>query len=234
MALYKIADFIIDIQNRYPNIEKLCRGYEYSGETVAEYIIKVTDEDIERERAVSDIDFPAGYLESVCAYRKLCMVLPLSDALLLHCSVIAFKDRGIAFLARSGVGKSTHTMLWKKNFGDEVTIINGDKPIVRFFDGLPYAYGTPWAGKEGWQVNDKVRLTDLCFIERDENNLTVPLDKSGSVDALMQQFLRPSDPMAAIKTLELVDALSKQCRFWKIRCNMDDEAAVAAKKAIFA
>ena len=157
----------------------------------------------------------------------------MSDAMLLHGSVIAFQDRGIAFLAHSGVGKSTHTALWKKLNGDEVTVINGDKPIIRFFDGVPYAYGTPWAGKENWNTNTRVRLTDLCFIERDECNSTFTADKSDCVSALLQQILLPSDPAAMLKTLQLADALSKQCRFWKIRCNMEDEAAVAAKKAIF-
>ncbi len=233
MSLYKIADFIIDFQNKYSFIEKLCSGYEYEGDSAADYTVTVSDEDIAKERTISESNPSNGYLESICAYRKLCLGLPLSDAMLLHGSVIAVQDRGIVFLALSGVGKSTHTALWKKLNGDEVTVINGDKPIIRFFDGVPYAYGTPWAGKENWNTNTRVRLTDLCFIERDERNSTFTADKSDCVSALLQQILLPSDPVAMLKTLQLADALSKQCRFWKIRCNMEDEAAVAAKKAIF-
>ena len=41
------------------------------------------------------------------------------------------------FTAQSGTGKSTHIKLWKKHFGKDVDIVNGDKPIVRVFnDGI--------------------------------------------------------------------------------------------------
>ena len=65
----------------------------------------------------------------------------------LHGSAIAYDNQGIVFSANSGTGKSTHSNLWKKRFGSKVTIVNDDKPAIRFYDGIPYIFGTPWSGK---------------------------------------------------------------------------------------
>ncbi len=233
MALYLLADFIVDIQNEYNFLEKQCAAYGYNGDAPADFTIRVTDEDIRRERFCCEEGHHSnGYLESICAYRKLCMALPLYDAMLLHGSVISCNGRGIGFLARSGVGKTTHTMLWKQVYGDQVQIINGDKPIIRFWDGVPYAYGTPWAGKEGMQRNERVPLTDICLIQRSPENSVTKVDPMDCFHSIMQQVLHPADPAAAGKTLELLDRLFSVCNFWVIKCNISEEAAMIAHNTI--
>lgn len=233
MALYSIADFIVDIQNKYSYLTKQCIEYGCHRVEPADFTIRVSDEQLQQERLISNAAYSNGYLESVCAYRELCLSLPLYDAILLHASVISFEDRGIAFLARSGVGKTTHTMLWKQLYKDRVTIINGDKPIIRLFNSVPYAYGTPWAGKENLQSNRKVQLTDLCYIERCEDNITVSADKFDFCSLLLHQVLHPSEPDAAIKTLEISNKLMERCNLWTVKCNMSVQAAQVAHDTIF-
>ena len=185
MGLYLIGDFIVDLKNKYDYIQNQCAEYEYKGTDSADFVVEVNDKDLEAERKNSDIEYSNGYLESICAYRKLCLDIPSRDAMLLHGSVISCNGRGIAFLARSGVGKTTHTKLWKTVYKDKVEIINGDKPIIRFHQGIPFAYGTPWAGKEGFQTNSKVELTDICFIERSQENITQKINSVCCFDAFL-------------------------------------------------
>ncbi len=230
--MYKIADFIVDFQNKYSFIEKQCREYTCKENTPADFSISVTDTELRQEHLRSEAECSDGYVESVCSYRKLAMKLPLKDAFLLHGSVISFNGRGIVFLARSGVGKTTHTLLWKKMFGNKVTVINGDKPIVRFIDGIPYAYGTPWAGKENMQVNGRVEITDICFLQRSEDNFTEKAEIGDIVDTFMAQVLVPDNPESAIKALELYDRIINHCNLWHIGCNISDEAAVVAHDKI--
>lgn len=239
MSVYKIADFFIDFKNRFDYLPRLCKGFETdSFFVVPDFTIAVSNDDLNIERQVSGGEYADAYMESVCAYRKLCLQLPAYDSMLLHCSVIDVGGRGIAFLARSGVGKTTHTLLWNgmlntPDNGGRMKIINGDKPIIRFFDGVPFAYGTPWAGKEGIKLNARVRLTDLCFIERCEHNETLPLDKDMCIDRLMGQVLLPHQANAAAKTLDMIDMLLDKCNLHLIRCNPTPEAARVAYKAIF-
>lgn len=233
MALYKFADLVIELNNQYDFLAKQCTEYRYTADGSAELTVSVTQEEIRRERNVSaEINFSAGYLESICAYRKLCQKLPGYDAFLLHGSVIDCDGRGIAFLARSGVGKTTHTMLWKQVYEEQMRIINGDKPIIRFFGDVPYAYGTPWAGKENFQCNARVPLTDICFIERSAENQVIPIQPEECLNAVMQQILIPPDPQMAIRTLQLLNRLLSVCRVWIIRCNISQEAAILAHDTV--
>ena len=233
MALYKFADLVIELDNQYDYLAKQCAEYGYTEDASPELTVRVTEDEIRREQNFfSDARFSEGYLESICAYRKLCLALPEYDAFLLHGSVVDCGGRGVAFLARSGVGKTTHTMLWKQVYADQMRIINGDKPILRFFDGVPYAYGTPWAGKENFQCNARVPLTDICLIQRGKENRVTRIQPQESLDAVMQQILIPSDPLLAVKTLQLLDRLLAVCRIWIIQCNISTEAAVLAHDTI--
>ncbi len=229
---YSFADLTVEIKNRFDFLRLQCADYECGTTAPADISVCVTDEDIRRERLVSAENFSNGYLESVCAYRHLCNQLPKFDAMLLHASVVDVNSRGVAFLALSGTGKSTHTFLWQKQLGDKLIIVNGDKPIVRFFDGVPYAYGTPWNGKEGLSTKMRTPLTDLCFIERSETNSVEPLSESECSSRIMNQILLPKDADCAVKTLEMADRLLGCCNKWLIKCNTKPEAAEVAIKKI--
>ena len=232
MPIYSIAGLNVEFKSRFKAIERKCIEYLSELDAPADVTVYATDEDLRRERLSSSKDVSDEYIESVCLYRNLCLQMPRFNGMLLHSSVVSVGNRGIAFLARSGVGKSTHTLLWKKMLGEECTIVNGDKPIVRLEKGVPIAYGTPWGGKEGLQTNTKVQLTDLCFIERNDTDSVEGLDLDVAVGRIMQQVLLPSDPQDAAKTLELADTLLKKCRLWLIKCTPNLSAAEVAYKTI--
>ena len=232
MGRYLFADFVVELQNEFPYLERQCCHFVYNGDRETDFVIHVTEEERAKESHVSQYPESQGYLESICAYRKLCMQLPKHRAMLLHASVIEAEGRGIAFFARSGVGKTTHTRHWIKTYFPKVNIVNGDKPIVRFHDGIPYAYGTPWAGKEGIYRLVNAPLRDLCLIERAEVNEVTPLSKEEALNLLMLQIVMPSDPESAIATLDMVEGLLENCNLWRIRCTADQEAAVVAHDTI--
>lgn len=90
-------------------------------------------------------------------------------ALLIHASAIKYGDDGIAFIAKSGTGKSTHTCLWIKHiFNSE--LLNDDNPIIRMINDVPYLYGSPWSGKTPCYRNVKTKLRALVRIERGDCN----------------------------------------------------------------
>ena len=139
---------------------------------------------------------------------------------------------GYAFAARSGVGKSTHIGLWKKNFGERVHIINGDKPIVKITDHGVIAYGTPWNGKEGFGENRSCPLRALCFLERGTENRIEPISTDDAVARIFPQIYLPREAKAAAGTLELLDSFVKKVSFFRLSCNMEDEAAIVSHGAM--
>lgn len=229
MFKIKIADFVIEIQNKYNYIENLCRDYIVN-EGTPDLIASCTENEIKEE--IQNFAEPSyanfAYCESVCIYRSISLQLPKYNAFLMHSAVIDVDGKAYAFTAQSGTGKSTHICLWKKLLGDRVVVVNGDKPILRFIEDKLYIYGTPWCGKEGWNTNMRSELKGLCFLERAEENSIQPLEKTKAAERIMQQILMPKDPFGAISTLELMDKMLMKVDTWLLGCNMDIEAAKIA------
>ena len=94
MGRYLFADFVVELQNEFPYLERQCCHFVYNGDRETDFVIHVTEEERAKESHVSQYPESQGYLESVCAYRKLCMQLPKHRAMLLHASVIEAEDGG--------------------------------------------------------------------------------------------------------------------------------------------
>ena len=221
MFSIKIADTVIGIQNKYEYIKHMCR--DYITDEPASFSVSANDEEIMREDT-GDVSFPAEYLETLAIYRKISDALSEYDAFLMHGVLMEAEGRGILLCAESGTGKSTHAMLWLSLLGERCRIINGDKPLIRIIDGVPYAYGTPWCGKEEINENSRVRLSDICFLRRNEENSATPSPKSEVVAKLLPSVHLPRNGGLS-SVLEAVDTMAQNVRFWDIACNMDISAA---------
>jgi hypothetical protein len=153
--------------------------------------------------------------------------------LVLHGSSIAYENQGIIFSANSGTGKSTHTGLWKQRFGKEVTIINDDKPALRFYDNIPFIFGTPWSGKTYLNTNIKVPLKAIVFIKRAESNWIERLNVRDSIFNLASQTVRPYyDEDLGKKALEFIERLLINVPIYRLHCNISQEAVETAYKQI--
>jgi hypothetical protein len=143
----------------------------------------------------------------------------------MHCAVIEYEGNGYAFAAQSGTGKSTHVSLWQKRFGNDVRIINGDKPIMRFYEDGLYAFGTPWCGKEGYNENDSVKLKGICFLERDTVNRISRITPKEAVTRIFHQVLTPSDLETLDALFPLLDRMLREVPCYVLGCNISEEAA---------
>lgn len=231
MFKIKIAGINVLVHNKYKYSELLCSDY-LTGEEHTDFEVTAGENAISAEIENSDIKINEAYAESVCLHREIAERLAEYDAFLLHSALIECDGKGVAFTARSGVGKSTHIMLWQKNFGDRVRVINGDKPILRFIDGELFAFGTPWLGKEGYGVNASCKMTSVCFIERGIENRIAKIDADIAAMAILSQIYLPVHPQNAGKTLELADRFAARVSFYKLACNMEDEAVLVSYNAI--
>ncbi len=232
MKIYDFAGINIGIEPRYDYFGKLCAGYETNTEK-ADITVAVTDEQIEAEKNVNDLACNNGYIESICAYRNIVKAIIPFNAFMLHGATFKIDGRCLSFVAKSGTGKTTHMKLWMKLFGDRITVVNGDKPIIRFKDDIPVAYGTPFMGKEGDGCRTSAPLTDICFIERSSVNSVQPLPPQEAADLIFNQIIFPDNPDDILKLLDMIDKLLRSCSLWKIKCNMELSAAQCAYNTIF-
>lgn len=156
------------------------------------------------------------------------------DGLMLHSSAVVVDGRAYLFSADSGTGKSTHTGLWLKRFGERAFVLNDDKPALRLEDGVWYAYGTPWSGKHDISVNERVPVAGVAMVERAQSNSIEPFGGREAILAVYQQVNRPRGMDCRIKLLELLDKLFRMVPVWKLRCNMEPEAAEVSYAAMSA
>ena len=197
---YRIGDINIEVRTK-PYNKFIRQMSDYESEGNPDFVFEINDEDINRERkGFGDEKVYNGVVCQLAFLRKLSEELPANNSFLLHSACFDIDGVGVAFSARSGTGKSTHLANWyayingeenmpeslkalrnknselrienKGNKAPKLTVVNGDKPIVRFFDedfckeksleipdgtefGMPYAFGTPWCGKENLGGNQR-------------------------------------------------------------------------------
>lgn len=230
MFTVRLADLNIQINNKYEYIKSICADYIIDSKP--DFCVEATELEIEAERESQNNE--KGFLEALAIYRKISEKLIDFNGFLMHGAVISLNDCGIAFLAKSGTGKTTHMNSWLKLFGSKVTVINGDKPLLRFIDGKLYAYGTPWSGKERLNTNTKTELKCICFIERATANTCCYLDDSEIIfEKLITQVYLPKKPQLLKKTLEFLQQTSNKCNFYLVKCNTDITACQTVYKTIF-
>lgn len=225
MPLCKIADRLVQLNCRYGYTPRLCEEYTVDGGE-ADFTVSADESEIEELRASSDSKFSSGYLESLIIYRKLCLDMIRHDGFLLHGSAVEYNGGAYLFCAKSGVGKTTHTLLWRSEFGDAVGVINGDKPIIRRMEnGTFNVYGTPWSGKENMNTNTSAPLKAICFIERGDHNECVEIDKKEAVKRLMTQVMMLGDRALMMTQIKLIDQMLKSVPTYRLVCLPDSEAA---------
>lgn len=230
MPLYRIADLTVSLTPRYPRLLHFCRDYLAADQfAVSDLCILPDDEDFVEERRISRRNASRDeFLEIPLTYRKLCTALLSHGAFFLHAAVIEKDGVAFAFSAPSGTGKSTHVKLWREKYGDSVTVINGDKPIVRKKDGRFHAYGTPWCGKEGWNKNSSAPIGAICFLERGEENRIERLSPSEALRLLFSQLLIPKEPDKVATLLSLTDSLLSEVPAFRLHCTISTDAAMLA------
>ena len=207
MFKIRIAGITAELDNKYPFVLQQCRDYLADDATPPDFRVCATPEEIDAELSLDMTATDPGSAESICLYRGIAQQLHRFDALLMHGAVIGYGDKAYAFIAPSGTGKSTHIRLWHRYLGDAVFPVNGDKPILRYDKGVFTAYGTPWAGKEGWQRNLGLPLAGICFVTRGEENSICPLSADLAVPRLLRQIYLPPEPEAALAIMALADRL---------------------------
>ena len=233
----KLADKFFYIEHVHPELEVFCKDY-LTEDGAPDFRIQLTEEDIdfEKEHAMEQ-SFSPAYLETLALLRKISDILPNHNRFLMHGASISYEGNAFLFTAPSGTGKSTHIRLWKKYLGDNVKIVNGDKPFISLDmnnEGRlnPLIYGTPWAGKERWQRNCSKPLKGICFVQRGTINTIRQMKPEECVMMLFNQVYMPEDAIAVGQTLELLDVLVKNVPLYLLTCDMSEDAVRCSFEAL--
>lgn len=215
-----LSNLKIKIMHRFDYMSNFCKDYKSTFSKPD--IIAVADENaVSNEKKLVPLA-PVEACESLCIYRTIAEQLPQFNRFVFHGAAIEHNGNAYLFTAPSGTGKTTHIGLWKR-FLDDVNIINGDKPIIHI-DKEVFVYGTPWAGKEGYQSNTSTSVSAICILKQAKKNKIYRIENSDAINYLMQQVYMPQNTVALSKTLELLGKLIQYVPIYILECDISKEA----------
>lgn len=182
--LCKIADLIVNV----PAAGGLAsRCGEYLWTETADADIMIHEDRYRRDKYDPRVgENMVAYMES--AYQFYCELIRF-DGFYLHASAVVRNGKAYLFSGHCRAGKSTHARLWQQTFGGEVYVINDDKPALRCIDGIWYAYGTPWCGKDGINRNDAAPVVGVCFLKQASENRIRKLKPAEALQKMLSQTI---------------------------------------------
>jgi hypothetical protein len=229
-----IADRVVGVSALFASSKECCSDYLCDAE--ADFSVEISSDDIafeevltEQERATEGLPYrkmEKFLLERTALQRKIAEKLFEFNTLLFHGSVIAVNGEGYLFTAKSGTGKSTHTRLWREMLGDRAIMVNDDKPFLNVINDGVRVYGSPWNGKHGIGNNINVPLKAICILERGEYNEISRITAKEAVPMLLQQSNRPMQSRLLPKYLDLLEKIAENTAFYRLKCNMEPQAAM--------
>lgn len=222
MMKYKIADLIAEVPTS-EGLASRCEDYVYNGEEGVDITIRTELYRKENYNSSVSEDIVA-YMES--AYQFYCQLVDF-EGFYLHSSAVEMNGKVYLFSGPCGAGKSTHTRLWQTVFGEKARVINDDKPALRRVDGIWYAYGTPWCGKDGININDKAPVAGVCFMKKAAENKIRRLDHlEATRKVLGQTIYKFEDKNRLTKLFQSLDLFLREIPVYELENVPEPSAAL--------
>lgn len=231
----EVAGLVTCVQPLFFSTREYCRPY--LTEKDAEFFVEVTEADLVRQQALLDQEaeveglrrrkFTDPFLERTVIQEKIAQKLLDRNTLLLHGSTVAVDGEAYLFTAPCGTGKSTHTRLWREQFGHRAVMVNDDKAFLQLSEEGVLAYGSPWTGKHGIGTNICVPLKGICFLQRGAENKIRQAAAESCLPELIHQCFLPDN-----HKVTLVEQLAERVPLWEMFCTKDPQAAIVAYTAM--
>lgn len=176
----------------------------------------------------------ARYPEGGPAYAEMMELCPrVSDALLpfgrlvFHALAFAWQGRVWLLTGPSGVGKTTHYLRWKLRYGDELSLLNGDKPLLEIPpEGAITVHPSPWFGKEGMQQYFSGPLGGIILLEKAAENRMRRMTPREAAGCLFAQLLiTRRDAQSVRRACALEQTLLERTPLWLLQNRGDTAAA---------
>ncbi len=224
MSLYEIVGLVTDLDLKYPRTIEQAKAYKTNKTIEPDIIIHLSDE-YYADFAETYPEIDEETREYICTGMEFYNALISCGGFFLHSSAVMVDGKAYLFSAPSGTGKSTHTSLWLKKFGDRAKILNDDKPAIRVINDEIRVFGTPWSGKTDLSINTDVALAGICFLERYTVNHIEEISKEEGIREILNQTIRPSDRAQMGELLDTLDIVISRTPIYRMGCNISTEAA---------
>lgn len=231
MGIYEFAGCKVSYEPLYDLLKRQIKPYlAKSTETACEPDIVLTGtqgyyESLQKQHTHLTAEQCEYIFAGAEFYRKLLKY----QGFVLHASAVEKEGRAYLFSAPSGTGKSTHTGLWQQTFtGEDIRIINDDKPAVCLDNHVFYACGTPFSGKTDKNENRRAPIQGLCMLHRGKENKIWRITPKEALPLLLPQTLLTGQEEETELLFSLLDTFLQEVPVYKMECTVSREAAEMA------
>lgn len=224
MSRYEIAGFSVEIPDTSQTMNRMAADYRTESVGVPDMTLSLNEADMAQyTKQMPHMSRDA--IEAQAYGFSFFEQQPDHGSISFHASALAMDGGAYLFSAPSGTGKSTHTGLWKRRFGDRVTVINDDKPALRIVDGVCHAFGTPWSGKHQINANASAPLKAVVFLKQGKTNQIRRLSGKEVFGKVLEQCLCViNTPQQMMNLMEILDKLLCTTPVYELACTIDEQA----------
>lgn len=149
----------------------------------------------------------------------------------IHSASILYQDKVWLFSGRSGMGKSTHTNLWKTLY--HTPVINGDLNLLAFENGTPVVHGIPWCGTSGLYDRKTYPLGGIILLKQAPEDWVEELTPDRKQLLVCQRLISPAwSPELFEKNMDIAEKITGQVLVCKLNCTKEYSAAETIKERI--
>lgn len=148
-------------------------------------------------------------------------------AFILHCAYMDFESHAILFSGPSGIGKSTHSGLWCREYPDKAHVLNGDKCLLTVENGIMYANGWPVCGSSGICHNEKRKIACIILLQQAIVNQFVEEKTICSFKQILAQTtINYWNNNYTKQAMDFIESLLRRVGCGTYACNISSESVV--------
>lgn len=157
-------------------------------------------------------------------------MLARHDAFLLHSSIVVCDGKAVLFCGPSGIGKSTQASLWQQHLNAD--LLNGDRTVIRWQDGVFYGGGSLWCGTSRVYRSEQAPVAGVFLLEQAPDNHLQRLGAE-SFSPLFQQIIVNSwDPEFMAHLTQLLANFINTVPIYRLRCRPDIQAVKLCRNVL--
>ncbi len=171
---------------------------------------------------------------SLSVFRASDALIPY-DCFVFHGAAFLWHERAWILTGVSGTGKSTQLRHWMSLYGDEIWVMNGDKPILsRDAYGCFSVHPSPWKGKERWGDDTfSAPLGGIVLLQQGKDNSISLLSPARAARPLFMNLFSAFETAEQLRALcRLEEELITTTPLWKLVNRGDEASAVLTHETL--
>jgi hypothetical protein len=149
----------------------------------------------------------------------------------LHSASILYNGKAWLFSGHSGMGKSTHTNLWKEHC--DTPVLNGDLNLLELTEQGAVVRGIPWCGTSGISTTKTYPLGGIVLLGRAEIDRVEELSCDEKALLVAQRLISPSWTLEQLaRSLAFTSALTSRIPVCRLKCTKSTAAVETMRQWI--